>query len=118
MCAPPPVVCGPGARFSEKLDPRVVVGEHGWWQGCDDLGVDPFDPNGTNFNLKVDASVRDSVSGTPSPSLRSSADAGISRRTTLGNGRFNFSDGQVMVRDWRSNFANGTPGLPATRFVG
>jgi anaerobic selenocysteine-containing dehydrogenase len=57
------------ARFSEKLDPRVVVGEHGWWQGCDELGVgdcDPFGPNGTNFNLTVDASVRDPVSGTPS----------------------------------------------------
>ena len=57
------------ARFSEKLDPRVVVGEHGWWQGCDELGVggcDPFDPNGANFNLTVDASVRDPVSGTPS----------------------------------------------------
>jgi len=57
------------ARFSEKLDPRVVVGEHGWWQGCEELGVgacDPFDPNGTNFNLTVDASVRDPVSGTPS----------------------------------------------------
>ena len=22
------------ARFSEKLDPRVVVGEHGWWQAA------------------------------------------------------------------------------------
>lgn len=57
------------ARFSEKLDPRVVVGEHGWWQGCDELGLgdcDPFDPNGTNFNLTIDASVRDPVSGTPS----------------------------------------------------
>jgi anaerobic selenocysteine-containing dehydrogenase len=57
------------ARFSEKLDPRVVVGEHGWWQGCDELGVgdsDPFDPTGTNFNLTVDATVRDPVSGTPS----------------------------------------------------
>jgi anaerobic selenocysteine-containing dehydrogenase len=57
------------ARFSEKLDPRVVVGEHGWWQGCDELGVgdtDPFSPNGTNFNLTVDAAVRDPVSGTPS----------------------------------------------------
>jgi anaerobic selenocysteine-containing dehydrogenase len=57
------------ARFSAKLDPRVVVGEHGWWQGCDELGVgdcDPFDPDGTNFNLTVDAEVRDSVSGTPS----------------------------------------------------
>ena len=57
------------ARFSEKLDPRVVVGEHGWWQGCDELGVgdsDPFNPTGTNFNLTVDASLRDPVSGTPS----------------------------------------------------
>ena len=57
------------ARFSEKLDPRVVVGEHGWWQGCDELGVgdsDPFNPTGTNFNLTVDATVRDPVSGTPS----------------------------------------------------
>ena len=57
------------ARFSDKLDPRVVVGEHGWWQGCDELGVgeaDPFGPNGTNFNLTVDTSIRDPVSGTPS----------------------------------------------------
>jgi len=57
------------ARFSESLDPRVVVGEHGWWQGCDDLGrgdCDPFDPDGTNFNLTVDPTVRDPVSGTPS----------------------------------------------------
>jgi hypothetical protein len=57
------------ARFSAEVDPRVVVGEHGWWQGCDELGVgdcDPFGPNSTNFNLTVDASVRDPVSGTPS----------------------------------------------------
>ena len=57
------------ARFSDQLDPRVVVGEHGWWQGCDELGVgdrDPFSPDGTNFNLTVDTSIRDPVSGTPS----------------------------------------------------
>jgi anaerobic selenocysteine-containing dehydrogenase len=57
------------ARFSEKLDPRVVVGEHGWWQGCDELGVgdsDPFNPDGTNFNLTVDSAIRDPVGGTPS----------------------------------------------------
>jgi anaerobic selenocysteine-containing dehydrogenase len=57
------------ARFSNELDPRIVVGEHGWWQGCDELGIagsDPFDPTGTNFNLTVDAAVRDPVSGTPS----------------------------------------------------
>jgi hypothetical protein len=27
---------------------------------------DPFDPNGTNFNLTVDTAVRDPVGGTPS----------------------------------------------------
>ena len=57
------------ARFSLELDPRVVVGEHGWWQGCDELGAgdaDPFSPNGTNFNLTVDTTIRDRVSGTPS----------------------------------------------------
>ena len=57
------------ARLSETLDPRVVVGEHGWWQGCDELGAvdsDPCDPNGTNFNLTVNAAVRDPIGGTPS----------------------------------------------------
>jgi hypothetical protein len=27
---------------------------------------DPFDPNGTNFNLTVSAAIRDPISGTPS----------------------------------------------------
>ena len=57
------------ARFNEKLDPRVVVGEHGWWQRCDELGADasdPFDRNGMNFNLTVDPAIRDPVSGTQS----------------------------------------------------
>ena len=46
------------ARISTRdLDPRVVVGEHGWWQGCAELGApgyDPFSPEGANFNLTVD----------------------------------------------------------------
>src|SRR4029079_10039543 len=25
------------ARFNDKLDPRVVIGEHGWWQACSEL---------------------------------------------------------------------------------
>jgi len=56
------------ARINDQLDPRVVVGEHGWWQACDELGIagsDPFEVTGTNFNLTVDAAVRDPVSGTP-----------------------------------------------------
>lgn len=55
------------ARLNDKLDPRVVFGEHGWWQGCADLGqsgYDPFSPAGANYNLTVDASLRDPVSGT------------------------------------------------------
>ena len=56
------------ARLNDKLDPRVVVGEHGWWQGCEELGApgyDPFSPEGANFNVTVDRHAR-SVSGTPS----------------------------------------------------
>ncbi len=57
------------AHFNESLDPRVVVGQHGWWQGCAELGIpgyEPFEPTGANFNLLIDASERDPISGTPS----------------------------------------------------
>jgi anaerobic selenocysteine-containing dehydrogenase len=57
------------ARLNEDLDPRVVVGEHGWWQGCAELGepgYDPFGPTGANINLLIGTVVRDPVSGTPS----------------------------------------------------
>jgi anaerobic selenocysteine-containing dehydrogenase len=56
------------ARFNDKLDPRVVVGEHGWWQACSDLGLPGYDlysPEGSNFNFTIDATIRDPVSGTP-----------------------------------------------------
>jgi anaerobic selenocysteine-containing dehydrogenase len=56
------------ARLNDKLDPRVVIGEHGWWQGCAALAApayDPFSPHGANFNGTVDATVRDPISGTP-----------------------------------------------------
>jgi anaerobic selenocysteine-containing dehydrogenase len=57
------------ARYNGHLDPRVVVGEHGWWQGCDELGIsgsDPFGPHSTNYNLLIGTSARDPVSGTAS----------------------------------------------------
>jgi anaerobic selenocysteine-containing dehydrogenase len=57
------------ARFNEDLDPRVVVGEHGWWQGCAELGkpgYDPFGPRGANLNLLIGTAARDPVSGTAS----------------------------------------------------
>ena len=55
-------------RLNAELDPRVVVGEHGWWQACDELGssgYDPFSRDGSNFNATVDPTVRDPISGTP-----------------------------------------------------
>lgn len=56
------------ARFNDKLDPRVVIGEHGWWQACSELGLPGYDlysPEGSNFNFTVDPAIRDPVSGTP-----------------------------------------------------
>jgi anaerobic selenocysteine-containing dehydrogenase len=57
------------ARLNEGLDPRVVVGEHGWWQPCSELdapGYDPFGPLGANFNLLIGSTAVDPVSGTAS----------------------------------------------------
>jgi hypothetical protein len=55
------------ARLNGDLDPRVVVGEHGWWQSCAALGApgyDPFGPLGANFNLLIGTAALDPVSGT------------------------------------------------------
>ena len=57
------------ARLNESLDPRVAVGEHGWWQGCPEIGApgyDPFGPKGANFNLLIGSAALDPVSGTAS----------------------------------------------------
>jgi hypothetical protein len=57
------------ARLSADLDPRVVVGEHGWWQACAELGLpgyDPFSEEGASFNLLIGSAVRDPISGTAS----------------------------------------------------
>jgi anaerobic selenocysteine-containing dehydrogenase len=57
------------ARLNEHLDPRVVVGDHGWWQACPELrapGYDPFGPLGANFNLLIGTTAVDPVSGTAS----------------------------------------------------
>jgi anaerobic selenocysteine-containing dehydrogenase len=29
------------ARLNDSLDPNVVVGEHGWWQACAEIGAHP-----------------------------------------------------------------------------
>ena len=55
------------ARLNASLDPRVAVGQHGWWQPCTGLGVssaDPFSGEGTNFNLLIGSEALDPVSGT------------------------------------------------------
>ena len=58
------------ARFNASLDPRVVVGQHGWWQACDSQGApayDPFSADGPNFNSLISSAILDPVSGTVSP---------------------------------------------------
>ena len=44
----------------------MVCAYHGWWEGCDELGLpatDPFDERGSNLNLLVHADLRDPISG-------------------------------------------------------
>ncbi|HUN40792.1 MAG TPA: molybdopterin-dependent oxidoreductase [Acetobacteraceae bacterium] len=55
------------ALLNADIDSRVVVGEHGWWQAALEAnapGYDPFSPLGSNYNLTVDPSARDPISGT------------------------------------------------------
>jgi anaerobic selenocysteine-containing dehydrogenase len=57
------------AHLNASIDPRVAVGEHGWWQSCDALGAaahDPFAREGANFNLIISANTHDPISGTAS----------------------------------------------------
>jgi anaerobic selenocysteine-containing dehydrogenase len=54
------------ARLNDSLEPRVVCGQHGWWQACPEIGApnyDPFGPNGANFNLVIGNGAIDPVSG-------------------------------------------------------
>ena len=54
------------AVLDETLDPRVVCGQHGWWQACPEIsapGYDPFSSNGSNFNLIIGNNAIDPISG-------------------------------------------------------
>jgi anaerobic selenocysteine-containing dehydrogenase len=72
------------ARYNDSLHPDVVVGEHGWWQGCAAIGApgyEPFASTGANLNLLIGAQTLDPVSGTASHKsylceIRSVASAG------------------------------------------
>ena len=55
------------ALLNANIDRRVAVGEHGWWQAAPEAnapGYDPFSPQGSNYNLTVDPTIRDPISGT------------------------------------------------------
>ena len=54
------------ARLNAGVAPGVVCAQHGWWQGCDELGLpasDPFEPGGVNLNLVLRQTPSDPVSG-------------------------------------------------------
>ena len=54
------------ARLNASLDPKVVCGQHGWWQGCAELGLPgypPFGPDSANLNLVLRQSPSDPISG-------------------------------------------------------
>lgn len=54
------------ARLNAGLDPGVVCAQHGWWQGCDALGLpasDPFELGGVNLNLVLRQTPSDPISG-------------------------------------------------------
>jgi anaerobic selenocysteine-containing dehydrogenase len=54
------------AVLERSLDPDVVCGQHGWWQGSDELdlpGFAPFGPDSANLNLVLPQSPSDPISG-------------------------------------------------------
>jgi anaerobic selenocysteine-containing dehydrogenase/ferredoxin-NADP reductase len=53
------------ARITPNLHPAVVVGEYGWWQGCEPLGQGelPVGDGGSNFNALFDGVRQDPISG-------------------------------------------------------
>jgi len=54
------------AKLNAGLDPGVVCAQHGWSQGCDELGLassDPYEIGGVNLNLVLRQAPSDPVSG-------------------------------------------------------
>lgn len=49
-----------------SLDPRVVCGQHGWWQASPAIGApgyDPFSADGANLNLIIGNEAIDPIGG-------------------------------------------------------
>lgn len=54
------------ARLDKSLDPKVICGQHGWWQACPELdapGYDVLGENTANFNQMIGQDAVDPVSG-------------------------------------------------------
>ena len=54
------------ARLQPSLAEHVVAAQHGWWQGCAELGLpgyDPFAADGANYNLAIAQEAIDPISG-------------------------------------------------------
>jgi anaerobic selenocysteine-containing dehydrogenase len=54
------------ARLNEGLEPRVVCGQHGWWQACPEIGApgyDAFSSEGANLNLIIGNAAIDPIGG-------------------------------------------------------
>ncbi|HXF61410.1 MAG TPA: molybdopterin-dependent oxidoreductase [Caldilineaceae bacterium] len=54
------------ARLNGSLEPRVVCGQHGWWQACPEIGApgyDPFSADGANVNMIIGNDAIDPMSG-------------------------------------------------------
>ncbi|HZC70665.1 MAG TPA: molybdopterin-dependent oxidoreductase [Jatrophihabitans sp.] len=54
------------AKHTETIVPGVVCANHGWWEACEELGLDKLDPfseTGANVNLLVHNDARDPISG-------------------------------------------------------
>jgi anaerobic selenocysteine-containing dehydrogenase len=54
------------AKLNDTLEPRVVCGQHGWWQACAEVGApgyDAFSAEGANFNIIIGNDAIDPISG-------------------------------------------------------
>jgi len=54
------------AKLTDRVSPRTVCFQHGWWQSCPELGLpgyDPFSSEGANANLLYSTRYIDPISG-------------------------------------------------------
>jgi anaerobic selenocysteine-containing dehydrogenase len=67
------------AKLNGSLDPQVVCGQHGWWQGCDELGLPAYPllgPDSANLNGVLGQEPSDPISGS-SPLRASVCDVAV-----------------------------------------